>query len=407
MLLLALYPILSMYGSLLDYGIWAFLLLIMYIWVSSSGKVQKYLPEFYLYYWIYLGVDYLFLTQKLGAIVPGGVSFFVFSIILMFISKQFDLSYYKKYMRILVLVSVVLFFAQEFMWLTTGSRFVPVAPLGDLTTTLTYSELISRNMAAERSASIFLEPAHFALFLHIGLIVELFSNNKGKFISGYSILIIAALLLLRSGTGLVGLGVVLISKASTYLKQLTPLKRIALSIIMVGTVTAAIYLYVRTEAGTEMYERSGSELTLNEEGHSYARFVVGTLIYSDLPLMNKIIGASDDTLFPIAKKYAFYADDDANILYMNGWAYVLAHTGLIGFIFLLLILVKLYRGNTGVAKCGIWLFVVCSFFSQTYGQPLMLIVLIIASYYQSQSKIKIIDEKEKNIVLHSCPLAVD
>lgn len=407
MLLLALYPILTMYGSLLNYGIWLFLFLVGYIILTSHRKSIIYIPESYKGYWAYLAVIYLVLTHKLAAIVPGGISFFVFSIILIFISRQFDLGNYKKYMRILILIVVGLFFAQETMWVATGSRFVPVLPLGKLTTTLTYGELIVRNSMGDRSASIFLEPAHFAHFLLLGLIVELFSYKGKKIFSGYALLIIAALLLLRSGTGIVGLAVLLLFRMRTYLKRLSTGKKIIATVFLVAIAGVALNFYIKTEVGGEMFERSQDELTLDEDGHSYARFAVGTLIYNDLPVLNKIIGASDETLLPIARKYAFYADDDANILYMNGWAYVLTHSGVIGLLLLLIVIFKLYRQNNDLAKGGLWLFIVFSFFGQTYGQSLMLIVFIIAAHYQYQNKIYHSYVKEKDFILHSRTLAVD
>jgi hypothetical protein len=407
MLLLALYPILTMYGTLLNYGIWLFLFLIGYIILSSKGKSLVYFPDAYKMYWGYLAITYLVLTRKLGAIVPGGLSFFVFSIILIFISKQFDLRYYKKYMRTLVLVVVGLFFAQEAMWLTTGSRFVPVLPLGSLTTTMTYGELITRNAMAERSASVFLEPAHLAQFLLLSLAVELFTDKGKRIFNGYSLLIIATLLLMRSGTGVAGLAVLLLFRMRTYLKRLSVGKKIVASVFIIAIAGVALSFYIKTEVGGEMFERSQNELTLDEEGHSYARFVVGTLIYNDLPVINKIIGASDEELLPIAKKYAFYADEDENVLYMNGWAYVLTHSGLIGLVLLLIVIYNLYRNNDELARGGLWLFVAFSFFGQTYGQSLMLIVFIIASCYQYQNKIYQSYVREKDSILHSRPLAVD
>ena len=407
MLLLVLYPILSMYGTLFNYGIWAFLFLIGYIVLTSHKKYSVYIPDAYIYYWAYLAIVYFLLTRKIGAIVPGGLSFFVFSIILIFIAKHFDLGYYKKYMRLMTLIVVALFLAQEAMWMTTGSRFVPVLPLGSLTTTITYGELLARNAVAERSASIFLEPSLFAQFLSLGLIVELFSQGGKKLFSVYSIIIIAALLLMRSGTGIVGLVVVLIFRMRTYLQRLSIVKKMIVSVVIIGFASVAISFYLKTEAGGEMFERSQNELTLDEEGHSYARFVVGMLIYNDLSVINKIIGASDETLLPIAKRYAFYADKDANILYMNGWAYVLNHSGILGFLLLIIVIICMYRNNNDLAKSGIWLFVVFSFFGQTYGQSLMLIVFMIASHYQWQHKHKNLYAKKESTILHPRSLAVD
>lgn len=388
MLLLALCPILSMYThTYLNYAIWAFLLLIAWIIITNKAviKNQTIFPLYYGLYWVYCAFDYFIISPKLGALVPGGINFFVFSVILIFISKQFDIEIFKKIFRVLVLITVGLFFGQEFMWYTTGTRFVPFLPLGNLTTTLTYEQLVFRNMYTDRSASIFLEPAHFATFLLLGLLIELFSHTGKQPLSNYAIIIIFALLLLRSGTGLAGLVVLLLYKLPSYLRRLSGTRKVFMTIIVIALLSGGLYVYFGTEVGSEMLGRSQNELTLDVEGHSYGRFMHGIIIFEKIPFINKIIGASDDALLPITKSVSFWnTDERANLLYMNGWSYALTHTGLIGFGLLLLVIVKLYRNNQDMAKCGIWLFVVLSLFGQTYTQPVMLIVFVIATYYQHQ-----------------------
>lgn len=392
MLLLTLAPILSMYGTFLNYAIWSFLILVVYIVITERGKLIL-LPKFYYLYWIYLAFDYFIVSPKIGALVPGGVTFFVFSLILIFISREFNIEFYRRYMRHLVLISIILFFFQEITWSITDAKFVPVLPLGNLNTTMTYKELVARTITSNRPSSLFLEPAMFAGFLLLGLMVDLGSLKERRLLSSYSILIIFTLLLLRSGTALVGLGVLLIYYVTRYLKGFSLGKRIIHIIGLSALLGVAFSVYVKTEMGAEMTERSQNELTLDEEGHSYARFAVGTLIYNDLPLLNKILGASDETLLPIAKKYAFYGDNDANTLYMNGWASILTHTGLIGLILLLVVMIRLYKDGNHLSRSGIWLFAILSFFSSTYCQPIMLIVMIIATFYQHQNIYYKLNEK--------------
>ena len=370
------------------------MLLIVVMSVSDGGRY--YIPEKYGLFWGYVAISYLIATRKIGALVPGGLSFFVFSLIVIFISRKFDLQFFKKFMKIVAVIAAILFIGQEIMWYTTGTRFVPFMPLGKLTTTMTYQELIQRNLEGDRSSSIFLEPSHFALYLLMALAVDTLTIQGKKFMTKYGLFLVAILLLLRSGTGLVGLIVITLFRLSSFLNKFSRTKKILVTALMALVVAGAATLYIRTEVGGEMFERSQSELTLDEEGHSYTRFVVGALIYSEMPMFNKLVGMSDEEMLPIAKRFSILdqSAEDANILYMNGWANMLTHIGLVGLLLFLVVLWKLYRGNNDVSKCFIWLFVVISFFSQTYTQAIMLIMLIVSAYYQWQNKrIKIYAQK--------------
>ena len=386
MLLLALSPVLSQYGSFLNYAVLSLLMVVIFLILQRENY---YIPKRYDFYWLWVAISYLIVTLKPAALIPGGLSFFTFSIIVIYLVRQFNFYYFRLFFRILALISIGLFVGQEVMWYTTGARFVPFLNLGPLTTTLTYQQLIYRNLFADRSASIFLEPAHFANFLLIALALETFTTQRKQFFTKFGFLVVFSLLLLRSGTGLAGLAVIVLFRMRSYTHHFSAARRIIVSATIVLAIGGAMYIYSGTNVGEEMFKRSQNELTLDEEGHSYGRFVTGTVIYAGMPLANQIIGISDEDLLPIAKRYTMYQRDtseEANVLYMNGWAYSMTHTGIIGFTLLIWVLIGLYRNNNDVSKCLIWLFVVLSLFGQTYTTPFMMMVIIISAHYQTNKK---------------------
>ena len=391
-LFLAIGPILSMYevfGLRLDFI--CFLLLLIITVIYSKG--YKYVfPQKYMLLWGYMAFSYLFFTSghlRPSSFIPGGVTFAGYSLFLASCTYYLDYEFFKKVYRFIFIVTLALFVGQELMYLAVGYRFVPILPLGELSTPLTYNEMVDRNMFVDRSASIFFEPAHYASFILPLLAIELF-DDKHRRISVYAILAIITLLVLRSGTGLLGLTAILIYKLITVFKHMSLPKKILAFIILPISIFWVVSYYSSTEIGEEMFKRT-EELTFDESGHSFSRIAMGFFIYEQLPTLNKIVGASDDQLFPIANQFVINVTDREGILFTNGWQHVLTRSGIIGLVLLILVFYCLYRGNNGQSKALIWVFLAISLVEQTFCQPLMLIVMVLANY----SKNVVIVNKEQ------------
>ena len=156
-------------------------------------------------------------------------------------------------------------------------------------------------------------------------------------------------------------------------------KKILSFIILPISIFCAVSYYSSTEIGEEMFKRT-EELTFDESGHSFSRIAMGFFIYEQLPTLNKIVGASDDQLYPIANQFVINVTDREGILFTNGWQHVLTRSGILGLVLLILVFYYLYRGNNGQSKSLIWVFIAISLVEQTFCQPLMLIVMVLANY---------------------------
>ena len=87
---LATYPVTHIYLSPIPLLSWGDLLFAFLLCLNnkSQGIARFYYPKIYLWFWIYLTITYFISSLKegfsVGALIPGGVAFFIFSIHLTF-----------------------------------------------------------------------------------------------------------------------------------------------------------------------------------------------------------------------------------------------------------------------------------------------------------------------------------
>ena len=96
------------------------------------------------------------------------------------------------------------------------------------------------------------------------------------------------MLLLRSGTGLIGLAFLGTLKLISYNKTQKSWKSRALTLVLLPALYIGVSYYVSTEIGSGMLKRQ-NELT-DQSGSSYDRIFRGLELYDAMPLPNKIIG---------------------------------------------------------------------------------------------------------------------
>ena len=404
MLVLAWFPILNIYKSPLILGYGSFLLLLLcflaFIKEHDIKRIMA-LPKKYYFFWAWCAIAYFIscLPQiKIGAFIPGGFFFFVFTICIGFLVKFFDIKDFKRHTEIVVVITGVVLILQELLYFTTGSRFVAILPFGQLTDDIPVSELIADQMSLTRSCSLFREPAHYAQYLLPLLCLELFSKeNREKFFTPYSLFLLVLLIILRSGNGFVGLIFLYAVKVLAYLKRAKRGVVILTAIIAVPLCYYAVSSYISTEVGASMLERS-SELENDDSAASYIRVYRGYALYSELPDVNKIIGVNDENLMRIIPRtsiaYLFKGEEQYD-LYMNGVQSVLIHYGLIGFLLCVWLYITLLKGSKLMPKMQVWLFLLLSLLGQTFLASIMLFSTLLVI---TDKKDK--DKNYENSVLH-------
>lgn len=290
-----------------------------------------------------------------------------------------DLEKFSKFYIYLVLAACIFFFLQEFAFYTTGIRIPGIIPFLDnvysakLNTST--SDFINKLAMSQRSASFFLEPAHFVQFVAPGLVISLFNHNKAKL--KYAIIITAAMILSRSGNAMVLMAVIygsyiFLSTGKKYLK-----------LLVVAAVIGAFYYFAGTEQGIELMERS-SELDTNisEVNSGFIRIYRGYYVWGAQDLMHKIIGVGDNVDYTMSQAtmfaWMFRGDTD---LFFNGIQSVLISYGIIGMFIFIIALLTIFRNNTTEGRVLIIMFLALSFVESVYNSSEMVLYIGLSLLY--------------------------
>ena len=380
MLLMALYPILWTYVSFLNlnYGETALFIVSLIIFFQYPQKLFSNLPRGYMLFW---GICAICLVLhgggfKFSYLIPGGVVFFIFSVSLAASSLCFSIEKFYKYYRIAFVFSVIVFILQTLRLLPEQYNYLFVLPFSDhIAYTGTELSTVFNHRNGGRSSSFFLEPAYYSQFVTIFLILELFYKaGKNKLYTKTSLFVIVLLIFIRSGLGMLGLVMVLTYKAYDFLSNSRNYTKYLL--ILIPLVFFFLKLYLGSEMGESLLERK-EELTM-EDSSGYVRILQGALFFSNLPLLNKFIGVSQEQLIEFNKSIITYGPDDYISLFTNGFFTLTLSNGLIGLFVFLVMCYLLYKASNSLGRCSLWVLLSFSLVEQVYLGSSMLICLFIA-----------------------------
>lgn len=375
MFLLAIYPIIDYYMppfGPFSYGQLSMVLYILYTLFFSQRRGFLYSKGFQTL-WVYAAfVTLLFHGEiKATSFIPGGISFCMFALALGVFSDRFSFKYLKIFLRSISAVSIAIFAAQELMYYRSGVRFVAVIPF---TTTnyadITYQDLCLNQMYNIRSASIFMEPSYFAQYLLISLCVELFDDNNKKLFTFFSLILVTALILSKSGSGAFGLCIIL----AFYFYNANKQGRIKVSnfIFLIPVIAGIMYYWFTTDSGSEIMSRS-TEFE-NEDTSGYIRSIRGFVIFGNLPMIGQIFGISLSDFALIGQSLGVYSG--AGML-VNGFQNALIALGSIGMIILVIYYYRLYKNTQFIGQAAIILLLCISLIESIYLSPSMLLLTII------------------------------
>lgn len=393
MLLLALYPIMGYYSGPagLTYANILTIILVVVSFLKNSKKSFLVYPKYYLVFWIYAALALVFFTVssfKITFLIPGGISFFLWSLAFGLTLRYFNFDALKKYLYIVFFIASTVLIVQEVMTFITGSRFIAFLPLSEeLTIGASYSEWKQVLLSANRSSSLFSEPSYFALYSLPILAIELFyGKGEKKFFTPFSFYIIAVLIILRSGVGFVGIFFLLLIKTLTFLKSST-FKRILLLIFFSLIVAFAVKEYITSEIGKNVLGRIDEFDT--ENSSAYLRVIRGYLVYDYMPWMNKVFGIWPDDLLKMHIPFFDMEVAKSSNLYFNGVQTALIRVGIVGTLLLLIVYIDIYKKNIPLSKVLIWTFLLFALMDQMYMSTTMLIFTTIAAHFKRENKNKI------------------
>lgn len=305
---------------------------------------------------------------------PGGWIFFIFTLALIWGVVAFNLNLLKKYMRWIVIISGVLFWIQLILLETTGSPhfcFVPNLTGAFNYEDFTYADIVKRHLSGQLPSSIFLEKSYLAYYFLTYLALIWFeTKEKRKMFSKEIIFVIATLIASRSGTALIGFSILLSIKVFSMFWTANIGRRILLIALLIPMIAGSIYLYVDTEMGQEMLNRTGE---LSSEGTSgYTRVVGGYMMFDQLSPEEKIFGIPD-----ARERFGLLASKGTYVFYVNGIQSILLNLGYIGALVYLLFYVNLFRKVSITSKMSIIVLLIMSLLEANYLNPYMMLLTII------------------------------
>ena len=306
--------------------------------------------------------------------------------ILMFITfflfwNTFDLKYFEKIYTKLGVFFVLFFFIQyvaKFFGVVIPGifSFLPISlnDLGD------YWWDAKRDLES-RPSSFFSEASHFAEYLIPLLLLKLYKENKSK--QDYYVLIIVflGLLLSQSGTAMLGLGLIgmafvvylIVNNNVSFFKMIIP----------IGLAVGAIFLYLRSEAGQSLFERT-AEISIERENgvgqSAYQRMFRSYYVYDHYSLIEKITGTDN----PEAIKRHYENNDAAETFgsdtdtFANTYQGCLLKTGFIGLVLFLWLMGGLWKGNSYLGKAILFVYLGLGFISPMYFTNPMTLYLLLA-----------------------------
>lgn len=383
MLIFALSPILAWYDIHFPVGLGYMLILFLSAFLIVRNKFKVFvLPKVFWLLFSYVCFMWAY-NNQFGfwtLFPPGGWLFFMFVLAVIGGTISFNMNLLKKYMRIVLLIAIVLFWIQFIMMQTTGSHqycFVPNLTGQFTYEGFSYADLVAHQLEGTRPCSIFLEPSYMAYYCITYLVLEWFGSQfKQKLFTKDVILILVTLIALRSGSGIVGVAILFSAKMLSMLWNANTGRRITMLVFMIPLIVASFYVYLNTDAGEAMFSRSSELSTENTSG--YARVVAGYLKFESLSPNDKIIGIPNPR-----EVFGLERSDGRTVFYINGVQTILISLGYIGAFVYLLFYVSLFRKVSLQSRMSIIMLLTMGLLESNYLNAYMMLFTIIpcGEYY--------------------------
>lgn len=302
----------------------------------------------------------------------------VFSASLLCYISFADMTSLKRVYCFFVYFAVVVFFAQEFCWYFLGFRFPGLIPFFEINYDMGMEEFLKDQLMKDRSSSIFLEPAHLAIFTLPYLIMKIVDNEEQKILYSFETLFISFFLIwLRSGLGFACLLVIYL--IFLLRSRINSSRKVAF--ILYGSILSIAVLTL-TDLGTFLYESffsRSAELTGNSSnGSGFIRITRGFLVYEDFPLIGKIFGVSNGAIADVvthSSAYNLFNDDTQ----LNTIQKILIGYGFIGTILLYNYLHKIAKRRNQYSFYLVLILVIICFMENMLFDSRMLIYVAIAA----------------------------
>lgn len=353
-----------------------------------SGKLTKATPKRVLPHFLFIFFIYYYAVSFIMNISGGVYAMISLSIIQTFVISliywsSFQENLFIKYYKLFAIAFLIVFFLQESAYNTFGYRMSGLIPgLPTASSRYDMSEVIDRREFMDRSSSLFSEPAHLVLYLLPLLAIALYEDTKRSKI--FAAIIVAALLLLRSGTALLGLGALLVYYIYSYPKlkgKKSKYRYIVLALIIAAS-ALGVRFFLTSELSSFIFERT-EELSTSYEGGSMSGFLRlwrGYYVYADYNPLEKLLGnPNKDAIIGHLKNVGMYFEDLPNQLYFNTFQTLLIRTGLVGLLLFSMFLIQTWKETSLCGRCIIVVFVALSFEGSNFFTTQCFVFLLLAT----------------------------
>ena len=405
-LLLVLMPIINQYQlfSLTCWEIYATILVIYGI-LNTKGKIKISMDRMYVYFCVYICIGYLgsimfYPDLQISTAILRLFKFLIVSIAIIAVVYRyiFDINIVKKYYRYILLIVSGLLIIQLAAYYILGRQIYPIIP----NLTLNYNDGINSTQFINstmsqiaggyyfRPSSVFIEPAHYALFALPGIILELFEDNFSKKNMIFASIFTVCAILTTSSMALMGCVICwllfIIKRKDLWKRKFAWM----ISIITIAIPIAVYYLLQNSSVVTTIGIKLAGLNNLSESSSISLRLVRGLQYYRNMGVIQQLFGVGYGNLT------AYYLKSRMNILgfgkigqvsYMNGFSTILCSFGIIGLLLFLGFILRIYKKSTLVGKMMIIVFCIsmmaCDMFDSVI-YYLFLIVIVMLLYTEER-----------------------
>ena len=288
--LLVLSPIIRNYGwGRYDFSFIATVVLAV-VYLMKYGFRNR-MPGMLALYLVYCYVSVIINATSASSLVELSIPKVFLSYMMFF--DVVNMKYLIKVLKTTSIIFVIFFFFQEISYYVTGRRISGMLTFLPLNIGLTGSDIgnyYSKLVVAERSASFFSEPSHFAQYVLIALCLELYYDKSKKHLL-YSLLLLGALVLSQTGTAILGLLVVFVFYLIPYIQRKSFQSKIIAIFFIIVSVAGVAY-FTTTSMGQKMMERS-EQLSATDHGTAlsgFRRIYRGYFVFAEYTPIEAITG---------------------------------------------------------------------------------------------------------------------
>ena len=201
--------------------------------------------------------------------------------------------------------------------------------------------------------------------------LTLFAKEQ-KLWSKSNAIIILTIVMLRSGSGIVGMSILLLVKTFNVFWSDNIGRRMIMLSLLIPFFVGLFYIYQNTEAGEEIVGRQ-DELT-TEGSSGYSRVVSGYLVFDQLSISEKITGLSAKNA---RENYGYQKENGEYSLYINGFQTILITLGYVGVILYLLFYITLFRRSNLSSRMAIITLLIMSLLESNYLNAYMTLFTVV------------------------------